>query len=468
LLAVVAAACADVVELKSGWKAEGEVTEAEDAVTVRLKGGRTVSYPRSEVERIVRQETPQQAFEKKFEAVNRNDLKALQNLASWCRVNGLGPEAVKCAERMLEIDPDSAFAKDIQIRYKMVVETVPHNRERDQALLALLGKGFALYHSRHYRIAYNTDEDYARERGRYFETLYEQFYRHFDRMGMPMRFLQDRVEVILFKSRDEYARYAAAKHPALARSGGFYSREDNRAAFFDGKGDAEFRVFQQQYAAYMRNLGNMRSRLSSLGRADRLVLTHGDGRQETLTRDEVKVRIKEMEQTAAKQWKDFQAERQQANLATTMHECSHQLAFNLGIHPDKTGVPKWLAEGIATFFEETEPERRAHHTGLNQRLLKVYRTRSNRPGLRDLLTDDRVWAIFDENTETAYGQGWALFFYLSARRPAEVVAYLRRQHEDADKPDTPERRLADFENAFGPLDQVERDWRAFVDAIPTQ
>ena len=458
-------AFADVVVLKSGWEAEGRVTETADQVVVKLKTGLQVTYPRRDVERIIRKETPRQAFQRRFAAVSRQDLASLQELATWCRTSGLGPEAAQVAQAILDVDPGSAFAKGILIRHKMVAQHIPPNRERELALAQEFGKGFHIYRSRHYRVCYNTDPEYAKERASNFERLYEQFYRHFDKLGMPMAFLADRVEIVLFRSHDQYAAYAGSKFPALVRSAGVYLQQENRAVFFDGKGDDAYRASRQQYASHMRNLQGLRRQAASMDSNQRIVLGYSDGRRETLTRSGLKSRISRLREQARAQWKKIASQRQSMNLVTTMHECTHQLAFNLGIHPRQGRVPKWLAEGIATYFEESRPERRVQAKGLNKRLAAVYRSRPDRPGLRELLTHDAVWAVFNSETQTAYAQAWALFRFLSAKRQPQLVAYLKQQVRAGAQADTSKRRVADFERAFGPLAQVEQEWRAFAAGV---
>ena len=457
-------ALADVVVLKSGWKAEGTVTETKDHVVVELKSGMKVKYSRSDVVRIIRKDTPRDTFLKKYDAVDKKNLQALESLATWCRVRGLGAEAVRVARDMLAINADNEFAKNILIRFKMTVEHIPTNKERAQQLVQEFGTGFKVYRSRHYRICYNTDLDYAKERGKCFERLYEQFYRYFDEMGFPMPFLEDRVEVVLFRSREQYMRYAAGKYPSLVRSAGFYSQTENRAVFFDGKGEAYYRAFQKQYAKYMRELRNLKNRMASLRRGTKIILQYGDGRKETLTRGGLKRKVSAMQKDARAQWRKFRDERQGMNLSTAMHESAHQLSFNLGLLPMQGRVPRWLAEGFATFFEETKPERKVETSGISKRWLTTYK-KSRKPGLRKLLTDDMVWMKFDKETETAYSQAWALFYFLGKNHNKLFVTYLKDFMKNTGKADTPEGRVADFVRAFGPLSLVERDWRSAMTSV---
>src|SRR5262245_63767441 len=42
------------------------------------------------------------------------------------------------------------------------------------------------------------------------------------------------------------------------------------------------------------------------------------------------------------------------NLSTTIHEATHQIAFNSGCHRRFADNPVWLAEGLAMYFETPE------------------------------------------------------------------------------------------------------------------
>lgn len=141
--------------------------------------------------------------------------------------------------------------------------------------------------------------------------------------------------------------------------------------------------------------------------------------------------------------------------ATILHEATHQVAFNIGIHSRLGVTPKWVVEGLATAFEReafrlndrrsriearVNPERYAWF----QRLRKeryVPRT------LGQFLQSDRN---FEGATLDAYSQAWALTFFLMETRPAEYAAYLRQLTQRdplADYPGT--ERQQDFEKAFG-------------------
>ena len=49
--------------------------------------------------------------------------------------------------------------------------------------------------------------------------------------------------------------------------------------------------------------------------------------------------------------KILQNPRASSLIATLVHEATHQLAFNAGLHVRLSPTPVWLSEGIATYFE---------------------------------------------------------------------------------------------------------------------
>ena len=44
------------------------------------------------------------------------------------------------------------------------------------------------------------------------------------------------------------------------------------------------------------------------------------------------------------------------NMATIVHEATHQIAFNSGLHVRFADNPLWLTEGMAMYFEGPDPD----------------------------------------------------------------------------------------------------------------
>ncbi|MEK6257911.1 MAG: DUF1570 domain-containing protein [Planctomycetota bacterium] len=140
---------------------------------------------------------------------------------------------------------------------------------------------------------------------------------------------------------------------------------------------------------------------------------------------------------------------------TVIHEATHQVAFNTGIHSRIGQNPQWVVEGLATLFEADGVRVRQVAADVSERInperlewFHKYR-RQRRPAgsLESFVRDD---ALFKRAPLDAYSQAWALTFYLVESRPVEFARYLKAiavrdplTRYDADS------RLNDFRDAFG-------------------
>jgi hypothetical protein len=139
-------------------------------------------------------------------------------------------------------------------------------------------------------------------------------------------------------------------------------------------------------------------------------------------------------------------------VATLVHEATHQMAFNCGMHRRLAPIPLWLSEGIATYFETPDLSSPRGWKGIGivnrPRLERFLKTAG--PGwARGLVIDDGAFRAAD-TAEDAYARAWALTHFLAQTRKPKFTAYLRRLA--ATKPladDSAEQRERDFEAAFG-------------------
>jgi hypothetical protein len=118
------------------------------------------------------------------------------------------------------------------------------------------------------------------------------------------------------------------------------------------------------------------------------------------------------------------------NLALIIHEASHQVAFNLGVHHRGSPPPRWLSEGLGTMFEArgvwdaaSLPDRKDR---INRAQLQMFRrlrpTRSPQFFVQ-LLASDRA---FGHQVDAAYAEAWVLTFYLAETDPRRFADYLQR------------------------------------------
>ena len=105
------------------------------------------------------------------------------------------------------------------------------------------------------------------------------------------------------------------------------------------------------------------------------------------------------------------------NVATIIHEATHQLAYNVGLQRRYADNPKWVSEGLAMFFEAPDfSNPRGWRTigRVNQVNLERWkRYQANRPNesLVTLLSDDTRFLNAATATD-AYGESWALTDFL--------------------------------------------------------
>jgi len=147
------------------------------------------------------------------------------------------------------------------------------------------------------------------------------------------------------------------------------------------------------------------------------------------------------------------------NAAVLIHEATHQTAFNTGVHSRYSPPPRWLAEGLAMYFEAPGVHDARNHGTLSARInqgrLQAFRrllASGRRPeDLAAMVAGDE---LFQTSPAAAYAQSWALYFYLSENEPARLMAYLRRTAAVPPfQPRKAAQRLADFTAVFG------SDWR---------
>jgi hypothetical protein len=157
------------------------------------------------------------------------------------------------------------------------------------------------------------------------------------------------------------------------------------------------------------------------------------------------------------------------NVSTIIHEATHQLAYNCGLQTRFADNPMWVSEGLATFFESPDRRKPGRWRGVGRvnrtNLARWQRYQRNRPtdSLGRLLSDDNRY----RNTATAadaYGEGWALTYFLMKARRKQYVQYLRELSEG--KPlavQSPRSRIEMFESALGAdLDTIDRQFVKFM------
>jgi hypothetical protein len=288
--------------------------------------------------------------------------------------------------------------------------------ELGRSLLDELGPGFEIVTTRHYVICTNAGRKYAEWCGGLFERLLEAFLTHWRARPLRLQEPESPLVAIVFASQPQFAEFAARDAGAASAGAiGYYSTRTNRIVLYD--------------------------------------LTAGPDAAPVRTAAEINRKL-----AAAP-----------LNVATVVHEATHQIAFNCGLHTRYADNPLWLTEGMAMYFETPDLESRAGwrtvgrpNTARLAQLEDYIRRRRPADSLVKLVSSDARFTQA-ETAADAYAEAWGLSYFLIKTRRREYLEYLDRLSQKRRLLwDRPEERLAEFEAAFGDAGTLDRQFVAYV------
>ena len=157
---------------------------------------------------------------------------------------------------------------------------------------------------------------------------------------------------------------------------------------------------------------------------------------------------------------------------TIVHEATHQVSFNLGIHSRIGETPMWLLEGLATTLEAPGLRTRDKQASgqVNSDRLAWFQGEAaehrQRGDLARMIASDE---LFQSRTLDAYSEAWALAFFLSENpaRARQFMKYIQLvSNRSPFEPYTAELRLSDFQSVFGAdLSRLEVDMLRRIDDV---
>lgn len=318
------------------------------------------------------------------------------------------------ADGRLDLYQPEVIASRVSIPPPAAAETP---RDVGQKILGELPAGFDLLVTKHYVICFDTSRQYAQWAASLFERLHDGFTNFWSRAGVDVRSPERPLIVVIFANRSRYEEYAARDlGAATERVVGYYNMLSNRVTTFDLTGSDALR-------------------------------TQGPPRGLATTA--------------------LLARPEAAGLvATLIHEGTHQLAFNGGLHQRLAPVPLWVCEGVATYFEAPDlaSGRGWRAIGLvNQPRRDQFLKLGGRSWLEPLLRDDQAFRRPDAATD-AYARAWALTAFLIKTKKKEFAGYLNALAKKSPcEPDSEQQRIDEFSAAFGEPDAaLEQAVAAFV------
>lgn len=282
---------------------------------------------------------------------------------------------------------------------------------RDEMIVRLKGElpaEFKVHTTANYIICYNTSHAYAQWCGALYERLYRGFRNYWEKRGIELTDPELPLVAIVFDGKSSYLKHVKPElGEAAASIVGFYSPMSNRVSMYDLTGVEELR-------------------------------SGPDRNRSTAHINQV------LSQPAAG-----------ANVATIVHEATHQLAYNCGLQTRLADNPLWVSEGLAVYFETPDMKNSKGWGSIGalnrNRLIQFRNYLTKRPSdsLETLIRDDKRFREPSQILD-AYAEAWALNYFLLKTRDEDFSAYLRSL---ADKSamvyDTPTERLAEFRRYLG-------------------
>lgn len=333
------------------------------------------------------------------------------------------------AGRLHQIELSSADLKPLKSNF----QAFPTTEIRNQ-LSREFGKNFQVGATRHYLVLGPSGK--AASYAAVFEDQYVTLQRFFKTRGFVLTDPEFPLVAIIFPERKQFTDYAQAdKAKTMTGMLGYYSPRTNRVALFESS-DKPVAVSAHDH---------------------RLLLPLGGQRDDAL----------------AFGLKSPLCGSSQGDLKSTMiHEATHQIAYNIGLHSRLGETPRWVVEGMATVFEpegvrDSSSGRTAKQRINLDRFLSFQNYAKSRRAPKSLKSFVEEDALYESAVLDFYAQSWALSFFLVETRPRNYAAYLKRIAARDPFATYPAReRVADFKEAFSTdFDLLDAQFLRYMDGL---
>ncbi len=295
--------------------------------------------------------------------------------------------------------------------------------EMRSQLLHELGQDFEIVGTTHYLVC--AAPGHGKKYGQLFEQLYRETHVYFSTRGFQIEPLEFPLVAIVFPDHARFVKYANAEGISNTRGlAGYYQIKTNRIALFDPSTSSKRAALESP------NILNG-SHFAKAGASSSL--------QDTI-----------------------------------IHEATHQVAFNLGLHSRIAETPRWIVEGLATVFEHPESRSASKSRSASGRINRerylwfgnYAKQRRHKNSLEKFIASER---LFQTQILDAYSEAWALSFFLMETRSSEYAKYLKRiANRPALERYSSQDRLNDFHDCFGTRSKMkmfEAEYLRFIQRL---
>ncbi|MEJ7592678.1 MAG: DUF1570 domain-containing protein [Planctomycetaceae bacterium] len=319
-------------------------------------------------------------------------------------------------------------------------------------LEAELGPGYEVATSKHYVVAG------TRGNGRSYAALFEEIFNQVDSFYSLRGFQTSEPDAplvaLVLKDQAAFRKYCENDQMGWTEGlRGYYSLKSNRVVMYDLP-----ELFQ---SVRLTSEADLQTR-------EKTLISNADSSTRTHSPDDVEYPVGRI---VARLQRGASASAVGGETANTIiHETTHQVGFNIGIHSRIGGTPAWILEGMATVLESTGMRTRGNSSEkMNAERLEWFQqnySMRRQPGdLAKLVASDDM---FSAQTLDAYSAAWGITWFLT-ENPARArlfSKYLKTISEhDPLRPYTAEERLKDFQSIFGDIARLEVEYVRAIDHL---
>ncbi len=347
-----------------------------------------------------------------------------------------------------EIDLRASTLKSLNGNFQSLSATELRNQ-----LSREFGKTFEVGTTRHYLVV--APQGRASSYAAIFEDQYTTMQRYFKTRGFLLADLEFPLVAIILPGRQQFVDYAQADGAkAMVGMLGYYSPRTNRVALYESR--------EKSVA-----LSAIDPATGMSGTALAAGFPQANLDSATPVANAIPLKV-----IAVGHQPPFFGSVQGDLKSTMIHEATHQIAYNIGLHSRLGETPRWVIEGLATVFEPDGVRDSSAGWTAKQRINRdrylgfqnFAKNRRTPKSLRSFVETDSLYqtAVLD-----FYAQSWALSFFLVESRPRNYSAYLKRIAARDPFSEYPgSERLADFKDAFQTdFDLLDAQFLRYIDGL---
>jgi hypothetical protein len=448
----------DLLEYRvvSGMLLQGKVTINPGGTTTLNHRFGTLYFKTDDIKRYKVPTLTQQFATRLTKA--KKDADAMFDAGVWALKHGLLDEFYQAVDAALQANPKHEAAKRIKgLRAQMAKPLGTSSVQEAELRKFLTKKDMKIATSDHFILMYDTpDKPDKSEKGRkprheerldLLEKVYASFLLTFFSHGVPLEVPKERLKVVLFNQHADYLDFSRRLDPFLVNASGYYTHDINVSVFFDHGSSDRFKVLQDL-----------------------------SGKLQKLANDAIKKNVPgkgELRRLANSITMLIRVEQEGNDVEVVSHEATHQVAANTGLFPRNVRIPRWVHEGLATYFESPNNGAWSGIGAVNEQRLGLYRAleRDRDHSNIDFIVGDQ---IFDYAGSVGsflhgYGQAWAFTHFLIEKHFDEFIRYYK---ELGDMPPDvilgPELLTTLFNRAFGTdRGALDSEWRSYMRSLKT-